>query len=110
MEKNMKENFEKLERRIFDSLNNTDLERINHELSKINEPTLVSGVGGSSVVSEYASKILSQKNKIITRNTEPRDFKYMDSTLYENVLACSYSGNNYGVDLAFDNKLKHYLT
>lgn len=109
MEKNMKENFEKLERRVFDSLNNTDLKKINYELSRINGPTLISGVGGSSVVSEYASKILSQKNHIITRNTEPRDFKYMDSNLYENVLACSYSGNNYGVDLAFDNKLRHYL-
>ena len=109
MEKNMKENFEKLERRVFDTLNNTDLKKINYELSRINGPTLISGVGGSSVVSEYASKILSQKNRIITRNTEPRDFKYMDSNLYENVLACSYSGNNYGVDLAFDNKLRHYL-
>ncbi len=109
MEKNMKENFEKLERRVFDSLQSTDLDKINYELSRIDEPTLVSGVGGSSVVSDYASKILSQKNKIITRNTEPRDFKYLDLDAYKNVLACSYSGNNYGVDLAFDNNLKHYL-
>lgn len=109
MEKNMKENFEKLERRVYDSLSNTDLERINYELSKIDGTTLVSGVGGSSVVSEYASKILSQKNKIITRNIEPRDFKYFDTDLYKNVLACSYSGNNYGVDLAFSNDLNHYL-
>lgn len=109
MEKNMQENFEKLERRVYDSLNSTDLKKINYELSRINGPTLITGVGGSSVVSEYASKILSQKNHIITRNTEPRDFKYMDSNLYQNVLACSYSGNNYGVDLAFDNNLRHYL-
>ncbi len=109
MEKNMKENFEKLERRVFDSLYDTDLEKINYELSKIDGPTLVSGVGGSSVVSEYASKILSNKNHIITRNTEPRDFMYIDTNLYKNVLACSYSGNNYGVELAFSNNLKHYL-
>ena len=109
MEKNMQENFMKLERRIIDSLNDTDLEKINDELSKIDGPTLVSGVGGSSVVSEYASKILSYKNHIITRNTEPRDFKYFDTSLYQNILACSYSGNNYGVKLAFDNDLKHYL-
>ena len=95
MEKNMKENFEKLERRVFDSLYDTDLEKINYELSKIDGPTLVSGVGGSSVASEYASKILSNKNHIITRNTEPRDFMYIDTNLYKNVLACSYSGNNY---------------
>ena len=106
---NMKENFENLERRVFDSLYNTDLKKINYELAKFKEPTLISGVGGSSAVSEYASKILSQKNKIIVRNTEPRDFKYLDLDLYKNVLACSYSGNNYGVELAFNNKLKHYL-
>ena len=109
MEKNMKENFEKLERRVVDSLYNTDLERINHELSKLDKPTLVSGVGGSSVVSEYASKVLAVKNRIITRNTEPRDFKYIDPSTYSNVLACSYSGNNYGVELAFLNNLKHFL-
>ena len=61
MEKNMKVNFEFLKERVIDSLNNTDLERINYELSKLDGPTLVSGVGGSSVVSEYASKILSNK-------------------------------------------------
>ena len=109
MEKNMKENFEKLERRVFDSLYNTDLEKINYELSKIDGPTLTSGVGGSSVVSEYASKVLSKKNHIITRNMEPRDFMYIDTNLYKNVLACSYSGNNYGAELAFQNNLKHYL-
>lgn len=107
--KNMEYNFEKIETRIFYSLYNTDLENINFELSKIIGPTLISGVGGSSVVSEFATKILSKKNHIITRNTEPRDFKYLDTTLYKNVLACSYSGNNYGVELAFLNNLKHYL-
>lgn len=109
MEKNMEENFEKLESRVFDSLYNSDLEKINYELSKIDGPTLVSGVGGSSVVSEYASKVLNEKNHIITRTTEPRDFRYIDNNLYKNVLACSYSGNNYGVELAFLNNLKHYL-
>ena len=109
MEKNMKENFLKLKSRVIDSLNKTDLERINYELSKLDKPTLVSGVGGSSVVSEYASKILQSKNHIITRNTEPRDFNYIDLSLYSNVLSCSYSGNNYGVQLAFNNSLNHYL-
>ena len=109
MEKNMQENFEKLERRVYDSLYDTDLQKINYELSKLDKPTLISGVGGSSVVSEYATKILSRKNHIITRNTEPRDFMYIDTKLYNNVFACSYSGNNYGVELAFSNDLKHYL-
>mgnify|MGYP007022382588 CR=1 FL=1 len=57
-EKNMNENFKNMERRVFDSLYNTNLEKINYELSKIDEPTLISGVGGSSVVSEFATKIL----------------------------------------------------
>ena len=109
MEKNMKENFEKIGSRVFYSLYNTDLERINYELSKITEPTLISGVGGSSVVAEYASKILNKKNNIITRRVEPRDFKYLNLIGYKNVLSCSYSGNNYGVELAFLNDMKHYL-
>ncbi|MCR4581198.1 MAG: hypothetical protein K5666_01650 [Bacilli bacterium] len=109
MEKNMKENFEKLERRVIDSLYSSDLDKINYYLSKLKEPTLISGVGGSRVVSEYASKIMAAKNGIITRNTEPRDFNYMNIKSYKNVLSCSYSGNNYGVELSFLNNLKHYL-
>lgn len=108
MEK-MEGNFKNLERRVFDSLYKTDLNKINYELSQIEGPTLVSGVGGSSVVSEYASKVLSKKNHIITRNVEPRDFKYLDLSLYQNVLSCSYSGSNYGVEISFLNNLKHYL-
>ncbi len=107
--KNMEYNFKKLNSRVIDSLYNSDLEQINYLLSNINDRTLISGVGGSSVVSEFATKILAKKNRIITRNTEPRDFKYLDTSLYKNVLACSYSGNNYGVELAFSNNLKHYL-
>lgn len=109
MEKNMQDNFKKLDKRVYQTLINTDLEKINYKLSKIDGPTLVSGVGGSSVVSEFAAKVLSEKNKIITRSTEPRDFKYIDTSLYKNVFACSYSGNNYGVELSFLNNLKHYL-
>lgn len=107
--KNMEYNFKKLKSRVSNTLYNSDLEKINSELFNIKGPTLISGVGGSSVVSDFASKILSKKNHIITRNMEPRDFLYFDFSLYKNVLACSYSGNNYGVELAFLNDLKHYL-
>ena len=107
--RNMNENFKKLDRRVYETLISTDLEKINYELSKINDPTLVSGIGGSSVVSEFTAKVLTKKNHIITHNTEPRDFKYLDLSLYKNVLSCSYSGNNYGVELSFLNDLKHYL-
>ncbi len=43
MEKNMNENFKKLNNRVVDSLNDTDLEKLNYLLSKIKDPTLVSG-------------------------------------------------------------------
>ena len=48
MEKSMKTNFDLLKERVIDSLNNTDLEFVRNELSKLEEPTLFSGVGGSS--------------------------------------------------------------
>lgn len=109
MEKNMKVNFEYLKGRVVDALNNSDTEYINYELSKLYKPTLVNGVGGSSVVSDFGAKVLSVKNSIVVRNTEPRDMIYMDKNGYSNVIACSYSGNNFGVDLSFDNNLKKYL-
>mgnify|MGYP004547931081 CR=1 FL=1 len=40
MEKNMNENFKKLNNRVVDSLNDTDLEKLNYLLSKIKDPTL----------------------------------------------------------------------
>ena len=109
MEKNMKINFEYLKRRVEDALDKTDLEFIRSELLKIKDASIVSGVGGSSVVSEFGSKVLNQKNGIISINCEPRDFLYQGVSGFKNVISCSYSGNNYGVDLSFDNDLKKYL-
>ena len=109
MEKNMKVNFKYLKERVIDSLEHTDLEFIRHELSRINEPTIFSGVGGSSVVSEFGSKVMNKKNGIISINSEPRDFIYRNNNPFRNVIACSYSGNNYGVKLSFLNELKKYL-
>lgn len=105
----MNTNFELLGNRVIDSLNNTDINTNNKILKSIDKPTIVSGVGGSSVVSEFVSKVLSDKNNIITENREPRDCKYKTLNGYSNIIACSYSGNNLGVDLSFDNELKHYL-
>lgn len=105
----MNTNFELLGNRVIDSLNNTDIDTNNKILKSIDKPTIVSGVGGSSVVSEFTSKVLSDKNNIICCNMEPRDCKYKKLTGYSNIIACSYSGNNLGVDLSFDNELKHYL-
>ena len=109
MEKNMQINFKFLKERVLDSLNNTDLDFIRYELSKISEPTLFNGVGGSSVVSEFGSKVINTKNGIISVNSEPRDFLYRNNNAFKNVIACSYSGNNYGVDLSFKKELKKYL-
>ena len=101
MEKNMKTNFEILKKRVIDSLDNTDLEFIRNELSKLSVPTLFSGVGGSNVVSEFGAKVINIKNGIVSINTEPRDFLYRNASAFGNVVACSYSGNNYGVELSF---------
>ena len=109
MKKNMQENFAMLKERVEDALENTDLEYIRYELSQLAGPTILSGVGGSSVVSEMGKNILESKNHIITINSEPRDFLYHNIDNYKNVIACSYSGNNYGVKLSFANNLTKYL-
>ena len=109
MEKNMQVNFKFLKERVADSLNNSDLEFIRSELSKLEEPTIFSGVGGSSVVSEFGAKVINRKNGIISINSEPRDFIYRNNGSFKNVISCSYSGNNYGVELSFIKELKKYL-
>ena len=109
MEKNMKVNFDYLKERVIDSLEHTDLEYIRYQLSIIKEPTIFSGVGGSSVVSEFGSKIINKTNEVISLNSEPRDFIYRNNNPFKNVISCSYSGNNYGVELSFLNNLKKYL-
>jgi hypothetical protein len=109
MKPNMHDNFKLLEKRVLDSLEKTDLERIKYHLERIKTPTITTGVGGSSVVSNYASKVLSSKNGIIAEHQEPRDMLYKTLTGYDNVLACSYGGNNYGVQTSFDNTLNKYL-
>lgn len=109
MERRMEENFRVLKERVVDSLKNTDLEYIRNELSKLSEPTIFSGVGGSSIVSTFGAKVLNKKNEILTINSEPRDFIYRNNASFKNVVACSYSGSNYGVDISFSNELKNYL-
>ena len=105
----MKVNFDFLKARVIDSLDNTDLEFIRNELSKLSEPTLFNGVGGSSVVSEFGAKVINTKNGVFSVNSEPRDFLYRNNGAFRNVVACSYSGNNYGVELAFLKGLRKYL-
>ena len=108
-QKNMQINFEFLKDRVIDSLEHTDLEYIRKELSKLSDPTIFSGVGGSSVVSEFGAKVINAKNGIVSVNSEPRDFLYRNNQGFRNVVACSYSGNNYGVELSFLKSLRKYL-
>lgn len=109
MEKNMQVNFNYLKERVIDSLNNTDLDFIRNQLKLLKEPTIFSGVGGSNVVSEFGSKVINKKNKIISINSEPRDLIYRYNNSFKNIVACSYSGNNYGVEISFLNNFKKYL-
>ncbi len=107
--KRMEENFNFLKNRVQDSLSKTNLEETRRVLSSIKSPTIITGTGGSRVVSIFTSKILAAKNGIIAEPHEPRDLIYMPTTGYENVLACSYSGTNYGVETSFNNNLNRYL-
>lgn len=105
----MKENFEKLVDRVISGLDKSDLEKINYYFKSINDNTIVTGVGGSNVVSNYLSKVLGMKNNIISVSLEPRDSAYVNLQLYKNIICCSYGGRNYGVDFSFNNNLNKYL-
>ncbi|MCI8548517.1 MAG: hypothetical protein HFJ38_06485 [Bacilli bacterium] len=105
----MNENFMKLQERVLDSLERTDWIKTKSILSSIKGPTLVSGVGGSAVVSLFLSKVLSIKNSIICENVAARDLIYRNLVCFKNIISCSYSGNNYGVVTSFDNNLNKYL-
>lgn len=109
MKQTMSENFNLLPSRVEDALSSTDLVKSRETLKSIQEPTLVTGVGGSKVVAVFTSKILAKKNGIITETLEPRATIYKPLSSYSNILACSYSGTNYGVETSFSNKLNHYL-
>lgn len=109
MKPTMYDNFNMLSDRVQDSLLQTNLEETREVLSNIKEPTIVTGVGGSKVVAVFTSKILSQKNKIISVPLEPRDLIYQPRAGYKNILACSYSGTNFGVETSFQNSLNKYL-
>lgn len=109
MKPTMYDNFNMLSNRVQDALSNTNLEETRKVLKSIKEPTIVTGVGGSKVVAVFTSKILSQKNGIISIPLEPRDLIYHPTTGYSNILACSYSGTNFGVETSFQNSLNKYL-
>ncbi|MDO5440448.1 MAG: hypothetical protein Q4F12_02795 [Erysipelotrichaceae bacterium] len=106
---NMYVTLDKMLPRVLDSLQKTDLNKIFDTLASIKEPTIVTGVGGSSIVGTFLAKVLNEKNHIIATFKFPRDLKLMDLNGYKNVIAVSYSGKNIGVDASFDNNLNKYL-
>lgn len=109
MKPTMKENFNILPDRVEDALSSTNLEETRNTLKSIKEPTIITGVGGSKVVAVFTSKILAKKNGIIAEPLEPRDTIYKPLSGYSNILACSYSGTNFGVETSFNNNLNKYL-
>ena len=102
-------NLKKMLPRVLESLENTNLEDFFNKLASIKEPTIVTGVGGSSIVATFLAKVLNEKNHIIATFKFPRELKLMDLSGYKNVIAVSYSGRNIGVDASFDNELNKYL-
>ena len=111
MTKNMEYNFDNLHSRVIDTLDNTDLERIRRELYQIKDNVICTGNGGSSVVSQFASQVLNYINHCVTINIDPRDLEFMYLTNFKNLLTCTYSGKNYGVETSFENDLnKHILS
>ena len=105
----MKDCFANLEDRVLYAIENSDLETIFSTLDEIKGPTLVCGVGGSSIVGTFLAKVLREKRHLIATFVYPRDLCYMDFSGYENIIAVSYSGNNIGVDVLRDLPLNRYL-
>ena len=102
----MNYNFNLLKERILDTLKSTN---INKQLKKIKGETICVGSGGSKVVAAFASLILNMKNNCSTKVLDPRDVLYENLNSYKNLFVCSYSGNNHGVDILSNLKIKKYL-
>jgi hypothetical protein len=105
----MKDCFDTLEEKVFHAISHSDLKVFFDKLDSIEGPTLVCGVGGSSIVAVFLAKVLREKKHIITDFVFPRDLAYMDLTPYGNVIAVSYSGSKPGVEVCLQTNLKKYL-
>lgn len=103
----MNEYINSLEENIMESTKNID--DIIKELKEIKGNLLSVGSGGSRVVAEYASEVLSKKNKLLVKTIDPRDLEYIDKDLFDSIFISSYSGSNYGVKRSLENDLQKYL-
>lgn len=104
-------NYEMLESRIEYSLKNTT-SSLYKELEKINENTIVTGVGGSMVVAIFLKKVLEQKNKILCVIEELDRIQYKNRKQFKNMIVVSASGKNNGVKqvLEYNISNKYLLT
>lgn len=102
----MNYNFSLLKERILDTLN---LTKLNGKLKKIKGNTICVGSGGSKVVATFAASILNAKNNCSVKILDPRDVLYENLKPYNNLFICSYSGNNHGVNILSNLKIKKCL-
>ena len=109
MEKIMQENFDLLKKRIIDTHEVSDLKGIKDKIKSIKGNTICVGAGGSNVVANYASKVISKLNGNLVLCMMPRDLEHINLANFDNVLIASYSGKGKAVDLALNNKLNKYL-
>lgn len=100
----MEENFRLLFNRIIDTLERTDLIKIQKQLESIKGNTVFVGSGGSKVVATFASKILNQQNI-----KSSRDLNYMDLNNIDNIMIFSYSGIGYTIENLLEKTKKIYL-
>jgi hypothetical protein len=105
----MYDNFDYLLERIIDAIKVSDINKICNQLQSIKGNTICTGSGGSSVISEFASKVLNIKNNCLCINIEPRDILYETINHFDNIFICSYTGSNYGVKSSLNNNLNKYL-
>lgn len=85
-----------------------DTNEIENKFKTILGNTICVGSGGSKVVATFLASVLEKKNNGIFTCFEPSSLPKNLSN-YENIVACSYSGSNYGVKYALSTKLKSYL-
>lgn len=103
----MEDNFEFLLPRIIDTLEKSNLIKIKEQIENIKGNTIITSVGGSSVVAKFLNHILNEKNISICKS--PRDLEYEKLDKFDNIFGVSYSGKGYVVDSILKNDKKKYL-
>ena len=98
----MDETLSMIRSRVMDCLDSSDLDKIMEQFASIQEPTIITGSGGSSVSAKFIATVLEEKNGIICQAKLPDEIWHMNLKPYKNILAVSGSGNNAGVNKAFD--------